>query len=302
MSVSQHVRSTWTCQASSLWFLLVLVIVAQMEAFIPFTNVYIPSKTKIAVTTKSQRRTFLSRDHPLYMYLGEEGPSSMRNHENGTPNQSQINGQNSTTTTSTNSSSGEEYSGGTFGDIMSPKSTDADILFRDGLVTSESYSLAEVYGINHPMDRIAVTANGNLQRIISSYYDAPVEVTLKHCSQIKGIAGGWDRRVDLSVFDQVFCTADSTVQVHNAEWRSLVQSGKMGLGQLFRYQNVLPEFILHAAGPTPEGGFWRNYTLECSSMTCLIHEEFCPHIWDLSPTPDGCGDDDDETIEQNKND
>ncbi|CAJ1946386.1 unnamed protein product [Cylindrotheca closterium] len=300
MSVSR-IRCTGTRQAS-LWFLLVLGSVATMEAFAPVAKIYSPS---MAAASKSRRPIFLP--HPLSMYLGEEGPS-MRN-ENGTPNQNQSDGVNNTTDTikSSNSSSigvlsnlqranGKPYpnSGGNFGDIMSPKSTDANILFRDGLVTSESYSLAEVYGISHPMDRIAVTANGNLQRIVSSYYDAPVEVTLKHCNQIDGLEGGWDRRVDLSVFDQVFCQADSTVQVHNAEWRSLVQSGNMGLGQLFRYQNVLPEFILHAAGPTAEGGFWRNYTLECSSMTCLIHEEFCPNIWDLSPPPtaNGGGDDD----------
>ncbi|KAL3933821.1 MAG: hypothetical protein SGBAC_010229 [Bacillariaceae sp.] len=233
------------------------------------------------------------------MYLGEEGAPIQTNGLN--------NGLN--TTIATNSSNGARVngdqnppsSGGNFGDIMSPKSTDADILFRDGLVTSESYSLAEVYGIMHPMDRIAVTANGNLQRIISSYYDAPVEVSLTRCNPIPGVMGGWDRQVDLSVFDQVFCKADSAVQVHNAEWRSLVQSGKMGLGQLFRYQNVLPEFILHAAGPTADGGFWRNYTLECSSMTCLIHEEFCPNIWDLSPATDDNGGDDDTTIEQDNN-
>ena len=28
-----------------------------------------------------------------------------------------------------------------------------------------------------PLERIAITANGNLQRLISSYYNAPVTVT-----------------------------------------------------------------------------------------------------------------------------
>ena len=175
------------------------------------------------------------------------------------------------------------YSSGGFGDIMSPKSDDEDVLFRDGLVTS-SYSLAETYGIHHPLDRIAVTANGNLQRIFSSYYDEPVNVVLDTCKQTLEHSGEWERRVHLEVFDQTFCTADSRVVVRDPECRELVEFGKVGLGQLFRYKNVLPEFMLQAAGPTKEGGFWRKYTLECSLMICYIHEVFCPNVWDLKPT------------------
>jgi hypothetical protein len=170
---------------------------------------------------------------------------------------------------------------GNFGDIMSPTSDDADLLLRDGLVTSENYSLAQIYGIHHPLDRMAVTANGNLQRLFSSYYDAPVRVLVDYSRQSS--RSEWDRRVHLTVFNQTFCTADSRVQVHNKESQELVQSGKVGLGQLFRYLDILPEFSLQAAGPTPEGGFWRNYTLDCSLVTCSIHEVFCPGAWNLNP-------------------
>jgi hypothetical protein len=170
---------------------------------------------------------------------------------------------------------------GNFGDIMSPTSDDADLLFRDGLVTSETYSLAKVYGIHHPLDRMAVTANGNLQRLFSSYYDAPVQVLVDYCCS--SMTGEWDRRVHLTVLDQTFCTADSKVQVHDKQCQELVQSGKVGLGQLFRHLDVLPEFALQAAGPTQEGGFWRNYTLDCSLVTCSIHEVFAPGAWNLRP-------------------
>jgi hypothetical protein len=184
---------------------------------------------------------------------------------------------------SMNNSSNIQGNAGNFGDIMSPKSNDADVLFRDGLVTSNSYSIAEVYGIQNPLDRIAVTANGNLQRLFSSFYDAPVNVVVEYCTKATE-EGEWNRRVGLVIFeDQVFCTADSKVQIHNPEWIGLIESGKLGLGQLFRYHNVLPEFILQSAGPTNEGGFWRNYTLECPFMTCHIHEVFCPGVWELTP-------------------
>ena len=99
---------------------------------------------------------------------------------------------------------------GNFGDIMSPTSDDANLLFRDGLVTSETYSLAKVYGIHHPLDRMAVTANGNLQRLFSSYYYAPVHVLYDYCCS--SIIGDWDTLVHLTGVDHSFCVADSKLQ------------------------------------------------------------------------------------------
>lgn len=88
----------------------------------------------------------------------------------------------------------------------------------------------------------------------------------------------------LKIFDnQTFCTADSVVKVHSREVEDLVESGQVGIGQLFRHFNVLPEFTLLAAGPTADGGFWRNYTLESDLVTCSIREVFCKKVWDLSP-------------------
>lgn len=185
---------------------------------------------------------------------------------------------------------------GNFGDIMSPTIDDADLLFQDGLVTSETYSLEEIYGISNPLDRMAVTANGNLQRLFSSYYDAPVVVEMVHCTRQKpvdasaanmGATATWDRRVLLKLFDdQTFCTADSIVTVHSREVEDLVESGQVGIGQLFRHFNILPEFTLLTAGPTEDGGFWRNYTLESDLVTCSIREVFCKNVWELTPSDD----------------
>jgi len=183
---------------------------------------------------------------------------------------------------------------GTFGDIMSPTIDDADLLFQDGLVTSETYSLKEIYGISNPLDRMAVTANGNLQRLFSSYYDAPVVVEMVHCTRQKppntGAVGdidataNWDRRVLLKIFgNQTFCTADSVVEVRSRKMEDLIESGNVGIGQIFRHFNMLPEFTLLAAGPTADGGFWRNYTLESHMVTCSIREVFCKSVWELSP-------------------
>jgi len=96
---------------------------------------------------------------------------------------------------------------------------------KSGLVTSTGGTLTAQYGVKvpdmSPLDRIALTANGNLQRIFSSFYDAPVHVHVDRCvkreSCVYGDCGGtdmndvdenqdeaiWDRIVHLSVFDQV---------------------------------------------------------------------------------------------------
>lgn len=211
-------------------------------------------------------------------------------------NAADIVGTNETLKESSSASPSTETKGsasGNFGDIMSPTIDDADLLFQDGLVTSETYSLEEYYGISNPLDRMAVTANGNLQRLFSSYYDAPVVVEMVHCTRQKsdeiensnGATAIWDRRVLLKIFDdQTFCTADSVVEVHSREVEDLVESGQVGIGQLFRHFNILPDFRLLAAGPIAEGGFWRNYTLESDLVTCSIREVFCKNVWELSPS------------------
>jgi hypothetical protein len=120
---------------------------------------------------------------------------------------------------------------GTFGDIMStanynsgtvtPKPRESTSLEkRYGLVTTAipSGTLASGFGITHPLDRMALTANGNLQRLVSSYYDAPVQVSVDSChlkddpdtrqSSSTPQTGRrqtktWDRVVHLTVHNQV---------------------------------------------------------------------------------------------------
>jgi len=158
----------------------------------------------------------------------------------------------------------------------------------------EPSTLQSTYGIDHPLDRMALTANGNLQRLVASYYDAPVSVVVESCvlrdndnnnnnDDDNNNQQVWDRVVHLQVFEQTFCTATSVICVHDPLCQRLVQTGEVGLGQLFRFLDLLPEFELHAAGPKPQGGFWRDYTLQCAELTCSIVEDFQPGMWDLKP-------------------
>ena len=65
----------------------------------------------------------------------------------------------------------------------------------------------------------------------------------------------------------------------------LKESGEIGIGQLFRYLDILPEFELHNAGlhSKDAGGFWREYTLKCAELTCDIREDFRSGMWEIKP-------------------
>jgi hypothetical protein len=91
---------------------------------------------------------------------------------------------------------------GTLGDIMSDESQFSESgLSNAGLVTLDGGTLAQRFGITSRLDRMALTANGNLQRLFSSYYDAPVHVVVDRCEQ--KTLKLWDRIVHLTVLNQV---------------------------------------------------------------------------------------------------
>ena len=220
---------------------------------------------------------------------------------------------------------------------------DGNALSHDeGLVTTAGGTLEARFGEKiprmSPLERITLTSNGNLQRIFSSYYDAPVHVHVDRCemrtfgnqgvnrsgSGDGGIgsaegheydllgdfeldskkqhngkfiiaadssepaSGGdavWDREVHLSVHSQRFCTARSVVTVRSEDCIRLVHSGKVGIGQLFRYLDRLPTFeILDAGRRLDDGGMWRTYTLECRELSCVIREDFVSNAWSIEPT------------------
>jgi hypothetical protein len=65
---------------------------------------------------------------------------------------------------------------------------DSNTSRSSGLVTSVGGTLQSQFGRKmrghlSPLERIALTANGNLQRIFSSYYDAPVHVHVEFCEK-----------------------------------------------------------------------------------------------------------------------
>lgn len=158
-----------------------------------------------------------------------------------------------------------------------PAGIPAQIMERVGFKDVE-IRLPETFS---PLERVALSAEGDLQRIISSYYNAAVSVSIKRCKEIE--PGLFDREVDLSVMGRVFCTATSSLSPKTPECAHLLREKSVGLGQLFRYLRVYPTFRLLDVGREEGGtgkeegggGVWRLYELDCPAViNCRILERF----------------------------
>ena len=167
-----------------------------------------------------------------------------------------------------------------------------------------------------PLQRVVLTANGNLQRLVSSYHDATVDVTIRH--NRLNAPGVYEREVDLTIFGVTFARCTSTVRVDRDDYVRAIESGGVAIGQLFRKFHILPSFELHAFGvieaaagakkrcrrtddaaaageeqaPAEDDDedafraaslerFWRRYTLSGEGVTCQIYEEIRSDLFAL---------------------
>ena len=137
-----------------------------------------------------------------------------------------------------------------------------------------------VEGSLTPMERVVMTANGNLQRIMSAHYDAPVFVRVLKCDRLNSTTFG--RHVDLVVNDRVFCTAIGTIELYSDECVQAIEEKNIGVGQLFRYLGVLPSFQLLKAGRETDGHLWREYELSCPQLRCRFVETFAPQFLEFT--------------------
>jgi len=178
-----------------------------------------------------------------------------------------------------------------------------------------------VYGSFTPFERIIITANGNLQRIMSAYYGAPVTVNIIKSNPItnmslykskknlnsttttttsdtttttnnnnntnnndsnKKLLCVYDREVNLLMNNQIFCKAKSIIEIYDDELINAIEYKKIGIGQMFRYLGALPSFKLHAVGRKEDGSLWRDYSLYINDrIYCHFIEEFTNDIFNL---------------------
>lgn len=188
------------------------------------------------------------------------------------------------------------YGPNNFGDIMSDRVT--DMRFLDA-VTAFS-----------PLERIMLTANGNLQRLLSCYYGHPITVEVIKCERTD--ENNFDREVDIMMGSKVICTATGKITVGSQQCLEAIESGKVGVGQLFRYLDTLPSFHLIGAGRVPRSTvtlsteqitqnyryseqvgdsdedicLWREYDLKCPQLQCRFLERFSPGFLHFKPSLD----------------
>ncbi|KAJ3188851.1 hypothetical protein HDU85_004565 [Gaertneriomyces sp. JEL0708] len=152
-----------------------------------------------------------------------------------------------------------------FGDIMSSRET--------------TLRLPSMFS---PMERVLLTANGNVQRILSAFYNSTVSVEiLKNIktSQTEE-ATTFEREVNIICLNKVCCNARSTVVISDPNYLRLLLEQQVGIGQLFRYLSILPEFELIQVGRSPDT-FWREYELRSAGVLCRIREEFPDKVFAL---------------------
>ena len=122
-----------------------------------------------------------------------------------------------------------------------------------------------------PLQRLLLTANGNVERIVSSYHGQPAQIYVSLNHRRGSIH---DRVVTLMLGGRQLMLAKSTCCLVDEEWVRVMEAEKLSVGALFRRFNVMPTFTLHAAGLLPGGAFWRQYELRTLGLTCQIHETF----------------------------
>lgn len=105
-----------------------------------------------------------------------------------------------------------------------------------------------------PLQRILLSANGNVQRILSSYHNQPVKVDIvynkittttvqqlgKDNENIGKQEGSYDRLVHLILGTgergegRCLCIAKSRIVINSSKYLTMIQQEGYGIGQLFR--------------------------------------------------------------------
>ncbi|GBG29864.1 Hypothetical Protein FCC1311_060842 [Hondaea fermentalgiana] len=140
-----------------------------------------------------------------------------------------------------------------------------------------------------PLERILATANGNLQRIVSSWCNRSVRVQVVR-NEINEAASTdtkvvYDRCVELWCEDSKFGMADSIVTIESPKLMEAVSSGRVGIGQLFRQFDMLPAFELLSVVAPDNNEIDRVYRLSAVGIMCEIHELLDASMLPSPPVP-----------------
>ncbi|KAI8379171.1 uncharacterized protein BYT42DRAFT_613496 [Radiomyces spectabilis] len=142
-----------------------------------------------------------------------------------------------------------------------------------------------------PLERMILQATGNLQRLLSAFYNVPSRVEIiynniipytDHQTVSKGVCNTtqtqFERKIRMYFDDKVAYDAESILLVKDQTVLELIEKHKYGLGQIFGHTHRTPDFVLHSVGrhgDAPGASFWRDYTLTIPDvLDCFIRETF----------------------------
>lgn len=119
----------------------------------------------------------------------------------------------------------------------------------------------------------------------SAYYNDLITITVVK-SQPDG-HGKYERAVQLFYKDQLICDVVGEIHVYDKECLEAIESKRVGVGQLFKFLGILPNFKLLQAGKVyhpnhpSKYSIWREYELDCPKFFCRFEERFAPDFLDL---------------------
>ncbi|KAH7883198.1 hypothetical protein F5I97DRAFT_193166 [Phlebopus sp. FC_14] len=134
------------------------------------------------------------------------------------------------------------------------------------------------------LERIMLAAQGDLQRLLSTFFARPIYIECIYADASPRVAPAspenpitQSRQVHLVCNSRVVCIATSTVTITSAECERLVLDEKFPIGQTFRQLRRNPRFSLLNVETTNVGGkreLRRTYKLETEGFVAEILEVF----------------------------
>lgn len=83
------------------------------------------------------------------------------------------------------------------------------------------------------MERMILQANGNLQRLLSAYYNVPSHVEIIKNIKSEGINVYYEREIKMYFENEFVYNAQSILTVKDDTVLELIEKHKYGLGQIF---------------------------------------------------------------------
>ena len=140
-----------------------------------------------------------------------------------------------------------------------------------------------------PIERIILTCQGNVQQVLSAFFNSQINVKIINHqnlhsnattdNQIINHPNSYTRKVKIYAGDEMISVAESEIIVYDPLVGELLE--KSGIGQMFQSMGVKPHFEMMEYGKSVNGGLFRTYVLKTRQVECKITENYHPNIFNL---------------------